>query len=62
MIIVFQTQYNILNTKLKKILTSSDFKSNQEIIVNHLMFQHLPLKVTIKLDGISGINQNETFY
>ena len=45
--------------KLMKLITVGDFALNQEVLVNSNATP-LPLKVTIKLDGISGINQNET--
>ena len=45
--------------KLLKLITVGDFALNQEVLVNSNA-SPIPLNVTIKLDGISGINQNET--
>ena len=44
--------------KLMKLLTVGDFALEQEVFINTQRIP-LPFEVTIKLDGISGINMNE---
>jgi len=51
----------VLNTKLKKILTSSDL--NQKVVIGRpFNVPQLPVKVEVTLDGISGIKLYDKFY
>mgnify|MGYP005992843489 FL=1 len=59
--VAFQSTKNILNTKLIKILTSSDL-SNKEIITKPFNVPTLPLQVEVTIDGIAGIKMYDAFY
>ena len=58
----FKSVINILDTKLKKILTSTDVLGNQKVLKPNFNVPKLPLRVEVTLDGISGIKMGDSFY
>ena len=57
----FSSAKRVLNTKLKKIITSSDL-NQRKIVTPPFNVPTLPLQVEVTLDGIAGVKLFDSFY